>query len=75
MNSDNCKLNPYFISGFVDGEGSIMLVIRKDNKYSTGYLVQVVFQIELHKKDRALLELIQSTWEVGVITDKKLEML
>jgi len=71
LGSDNCKLNSYFITGFFDGEGSFMLVIRKDNKYSIGYSVQVVIQIELHKKDRALLELIQSTWGVGVIVDKK----
>ena len=30
------KLNPSYISGFVDGEGSFMLTIIKDNKYKLG---------------------------------------
>ena len=60
-----------FITGFVDAEGCFMVMIRKNNKCLLGYSVHVVFQIELHKKDRAILESIQSTWGVGVLTEKK----
>lgn len=48
-----------------------MMAIRKNIKCLIGYSVQVVFQVELHKKDRAILELIKSTLGVGIITDKK----
>jgi hypothetical protein len=37
-----------------------MVIINKNNKYSTGYSLQLNFKILLHKKDRALLEQIQS---------------
>lgn len=30
-----------------------------------------MFQIELHKKDRSILEFIKTKWGVGTITDKK----
>ena len=56
MNNNNLKiikLNPArgnFVTGFVDAEGCFMIAIRKNNKCLTGYSVQVVFQIELHKK-------------------------
>jgi hypothetical protein len=30
------KLNPYFISGFIDGEASFIISIFKNNKYTTG---------------------------------------
>ena len=31
----------------------------------------MIFQISLHKKDKVLLEEIQSTWGVGVLSDKE----
>jgi hypothetical protein len=58
------SLHPYFLTGFVDAEGCYMLIIRKNQKCLTGYSVELVFQIQLHKKDRrarARDELIQST--------------
>jgi hypothetical protein len=60
-NLKNMKMNTNFVTGFVDAEGCFMMPIRKNNKCLTGYSVQVVFQIELHKKDRAILEFIKST--------------
>jgi hypothetical protein len=53
-------ISPFFITGFVDAEGCFMLKIIKNNKCLIGYSVNLVFQIELHIKDRATLELIQS---------------
>ena len=68
--NSNESLDPWFITGFSDGESSFMVIINKNNKYSTGYSLQLNFKILLHKKDRALLEQIQSKWGVGVIMDK-----
>ena len=59
-NYNNNNLNPYFITGFVDGEGSFSLILAKDKKYKLGWLVYPVFQISLHLKDKAVLELIQN---------------
>ena len=30
------KLNPFYVTGFVDGEGSFILTIIRDNKYKSG---------------------------------------
>jgi hypothetical protein len=64
----NTKLNPYYITGFVDGEGNYFIGISANSKLSTGYRVKVSFQIGLHEKDRALLELIQASLGVGILT-------
>lgn len=58
-------MNPFFITGFTDGEGSFTLSIRSSDKYTSKWKVQYAFQIGLHKKDVALLEKIQLTLGVG----------
>lgn len=39
------KLNPWFITGFTDAEGSFILGIYKNNKYKTAHQVQLIFKI------------------------------
>ena len=53
------NINPFFITGFVDGEGCFLITVRKYNKLKVGWRVQPAFQINLHKKDIALLKQIQ----------------
>lgn len=56
----NNHINSWFITGFMDAEGSFMVLLRTKSKgYVTGWGVEAVFQIKLHKKDEKLLELIQ----------------
>ena len=66
-NSSTLRLNPYFITGFVDAEGCfrIQIVKRSNSKNSTGFTVEVIFLICLHYKDRVILESIQSHLKVG----------
>lgn len=53
------ELNPWFITGFTDGEGSFSLSVRdKDTKKGK---VLYVFSIVLHNKDEGILRSIQST--------------
>lgn len=54
------QLNPYFITGFCDGECSFRIGVEKLVGYSTGWKVQLVFQITLHEKDLKLLEQIKN---------------
>ena len=61
------KLNPWFITGFVDAEGSFQISIVKNKELKTGWRVQSSFQIGLHEKDKSLLELIRSSLGVGQI--------
>lgn len=65
--NNNLKLNPWFITGFTDGEGSFWININKDKAYRTGWRVKLFYQINLHKKDQNLLEQIQKFFNVGKI--------
>lgn len=67
------SLNPFFVTGFCDGEACFLISIRKNSKYKSGWRVETIFQINVHKKDKALLEKLQSYFGVGNIYDKKAE--
>ena len=61
-------MNPYFISGFVDGEGCFLVQISRNSEIKTGWRVKITFTVVLHSKDKVVLECIQSYWNVGGIT-------
>jgi hypothetical protein len=56
------KLNPGFITGFTDAEGSFIIRIQKKNKLKTGFLLRnpTAFSIHLASKDNTLLYQIKS---------------
>jgi len=62
----NNKLNPNWVTGFVDGDGCLYIYIyiyiyldgRKTCKF--GWHIQICFQIKLHIKDNDLLLRIKS---------------
>ena len=63
------NLPPFFITGLTDAECSFSCIIKKNAAYKTGWRVEVVFQIGLHKKDLELLKLIQAFFGgIGVIS-------
>lgn len=47
--------NPNWLAGFVDGEGSFYVKSLKNNKYSKGFSVTLVFSIAQHVRDEDLL--------------------
>ena len=53
-------LNPWFITGFVDAEGSFIVSIVKDTHTRTGWNIQLRFKIALHKKDLSVMEQIKT---------------
>jgi LAGLIDADG endonuclease len=55
--SDN--LNPWFLTGLADGEGSFCITIFRNKEYKLGWQVQAIFQIGLHTRDLALLLQVQ----------------
>lgn len=63
----NRKINPWFITGFVDAEGYFSLSISSDNRAVTKYSVSLLFGINLHIKDIKILQGIQQTLGVGKI--------
>lgn len=64
----NLKLDPRWVTGFIDGEGCFFISILKSSTYLSGWQVRARFSIGLHKKDRKILELIQNYFGVGIIT-------
>ena len=66
------KLNPWFVTGFADGEGSFGITIYKDNRIK-GRLVWAVkpsFQISLNSKDINLLLQLKEFFGCGIIVNK-----
>jgi hypothetical protein len=59
------KLNPYYVCGFVDGEGSFNINIGKHNTTKCRYEVRMAFEIELRADNREILERIRTTLECG----------
>jgi len=53
------KLNPWFITGFTDAEGSFSVIIDKNNQRKLGWRVQTKFQIGVDKRDLSLLLQLQ----------------
>lgn len=61
------KLDPWFITGFVDAEGCFSIGIYKNKTYQIGCQVQPIFLINLHNKDFKLLSSFQSYFGGGKI--------
>lgn len=57
------KLNPNWVTGFIDGEGCFTLSITENVKCKTGWAVQACFNIVLHSRDEYLLLQIKSFFE------------
>lgn len=71
VSKKNLKLNPWFISGFSDGEGCFHVSITKNKKFKVGWEVRLSFKIELHCRDEDLLKQIQTSLSgVGSISKR-----
>ena len=53
------RLNPWFVTGLADSEGTFTIMIDQNQKRTLGWRVQAKFQIGLHKRDLALLLQVQ----------------
>jgi hypothetical protein len=65
-NTNIFSLNPWFITGFTDGDGSFSVSIAK-KKSGTGWKIQPLFTIGLDPKDLDLLVQIKAYFKVGKI--------
>jgi hypothetical protein len=63
----NLIIDPNFLTGFTDGEGSFVLSITKSDNVKSGWVIKPRFSISLHKKDRFILEAIKNYLGVGEI--------
>lgn len=59
-------LNPWALTGFIDGEGSFIIGISKNNN-KVGWQVKLEFWLSLHEGDKFILESIKNYFGVGNI--------
>ncbi len=67
INQFKNKLDPWWITGFTDAEGSFGLYLYKNSKFKTGWHAYLVFSISLHEKDRDILSQILNFFSFGGI--------
>jgi len=60
-------LSPWYITGFVDGEGCWTISINKDKSRSIGYIVTVSFEIALDVRDLHILKGFLKFFGIGNI--------
>ena len=73
-NSSNNKyeINPWFVTGFIDAEGTFIVPLRKKPDFKYGWEVLSEFKLGLHMKDLLLLEAIKAYWGgIGTIKISK----
>jgi hypothetical protein len=61
------KLDPWYISGFVEGEGSFGIIISKHKTKKLRQDARLSFEIELRGDDRPILEKIKKQLDCGNI--------
>jgi len=61
------SLNPHYIAGFIDGEGSFCVSIGRHKTLKRGKEVRIEFSIEVRHDDKRILERIQNTIRCGKI--------
>ncbi len=64
MNSE-IKISKEYLAGFFDGEGSLTIRFRKDNRYKNG--VQILPRINITQANKEILEKIKRTTKCGNI--------
>jgi hypothetical protein len=69
-NIKHSELNPYWLTGFCDGEATFSVTIRENpSKNGIGWQVLFTFQIGLHSRDTAILKESPHPPDVGALSE------
>lgn len=71
LSTENIILNPYYVTGFTDVEGSFLINLESKPGLKLGYSLSLSFKLKLHSKDKELLERIWNFFNVGKIYTRK----
>lgn len=66
---DEKVLNPYWLAGFVSGEGCFFINIQKSASNHIGYQVFFLFALTQHTRDKRLLETIKDYLHCGAVKE------
>ena len=61
------KLDPWFVSGFVDGEGSFHIALYEDERMRTGWKVIPEFHVSQRVTSRCVLDRLVSFFTCGYV--------
>lgn len=61
------RINPYWVSGFVDGEGTFYVGINKNTTMKSQFQVLPEFRIVQHEKDIKVLYALKKYFQSGVV--------
>ncbi len=61
------KLNPNWVTGFTDGEGTFYIGINQNSTMKIGYQVLPEFRIVQHQRDIKLLYELKKFFQAGVV--------
>jgi hypothetical protein len=61
------KLNPWYITGLIEGEGCFCITISKHKTKKSGFDPRLMFEVEMIIEDKPLLEKLQKSLECGQI--------
>ena len=64
------NLLAYYLAGFVDGEGTFSVAIIRHPTQKLGWMINPVFQVYQHEKDKRVLELYKEFFGTGNIYRK-----
>jgi len=67
------QLNPYWIAGFVQADGTFGLNFTKQNRMTLGYTCQPQFRITQHKRDKIILEKIIEELKCGIMVKPSID--
>jgi hypothetical protein len=68
IHTTRSNIDPFFVTGLAEAEGSFTLGFFKSDSYKMGYQIQAIFKITMHKKDNDLLCQIQDYFDAGSVT-------
>ena len=63
----NINFDPYWVAGFVSGDGSFNVSLGKDPRNTTGFRVDSRFSVGLNSRDANLIENLAKFFNCGVI--------
>ena len=61
----------YYFAGFVEGEGCFSVSIKPHKQMKFGWVIDPMFSLYQHKKNRNILELFQKELHCGYIVEKQ----
>jgi hypothetical protein len=67
----NKKLNPFFVTGFTEGEGSFYVGISLRVRNKTGFEIRPSFSLSQNEKEKKLLYLVKEFFHCGSIRFNK----